>query len=211
MNDTIPKSARVRRSLLAAAVLAASLGSSGCLPVVATGAAVGTLAALDRRTVGAQTEDQAIELKAAAQIHDRIGSGVSVTSYNRKVLLTGQVANERDKRTAEAIVAELPNVRSIHNELQIAGVPSLSTSAADAAITARVKAAFLEAPDLQANTIKVVTEAGTVYLMGLVSRREADRAAQVASRVAGVQRVVTVFEYITEEEVARSKQQSQSR
>ncbi|MCD6674159.1 MAG: BON domain-containing protein [Burkholderiaceae bacterium] len=208
MNDSISKNGRLRRTLLVAAVLAASLGASGCLPVVATGAAVGTLAALDRRTVGAQTEDQAIELKAAAQIRDRIGSGVSVTSFNRKVLLTGQVANERDKRTAEAIVAELPNVRSIHNELQVAGVPSLSTSAADSAITARVKAAFLEAADLQANTIKVVTEAGTVYLMGLVSRREADRAAQVASRVAGVQRVVTVFEYITEEEAARSKPQS---
>ncbi|MCD6680613.1 MAG: BON domain-containing protein [Burkholderiaceae bacterium] len=208
MNDSISNYGRLRRSLLVGAVLAASLGASGCLPVMATGAAVGTLAALDRRTVGAQTEDQAIELKAAAQIRDRIGSGVSVTSYNRKVLLTGQVANERDKRTAEAIVAELPNVRSIHNELQVSGVPSLSTSAADAAITARVKAAFLEAPDLQANTIKVVTEAGTVYLMGLVSRREADRAAQVASRVAGVQRVVTVFEYITEEEAARSKPQS---
>ncbi len=208
MNDSISKNGRLRRTLLVAAVLTASLGASGCLPVVATGAAVGTLAALDRRTVGAQTEDQAIELKAAAQIRDRIGSGVSVTSFNRKVLLTGQVANERDKRTAEAIVAELPNVRSIHNELQVAGVPSLSTSAADSAITARVKAAFLEAADLQANTIKVVTEAGTVYLMGLVSRREADRAAQVASRVAGVQRVVTVFEYITEEEAARSKPQS---
>ncbi|RIK99273.1 MAG: transporter [Burkholderiales bacterium] len=208
MNDSISNNGRLRRTLLVAAVLAASLGASGCLPVVATGAAVGTLAALDRRTVGAQTEDQAIELKAAAQIRDRIGSGVSVTSFNRKVLLTGQVANERDKRTAEAIVAELPNVRSIHNELQVAGVPSLSTSAADSAITARVKAAFLETADLQANTIKVVTESGTVYLMGLVSRREADRAAQVASRVAGVQRVVTVFEYITEEEAARAKPQS---
>ncbi|HLT27302.1 MAG TPA: BON domain-containing protein, partial [Zeimonas sp.] len=119
-----------------------------------------------------------------------------------------QVANERDKRAAEAVVAGLPNVRSIHNELQVSGVPSLSTSAADAAITARVKAAFVDSQDLQANTVKVVTEAGTVYLMGLVSRREAERAANVASRVAGVQRVVTVFEYITEEELARAKSQA---
>ncbi|HLT25277.1 MAG TPA: BON domain-containing protein [Zeimonas sp.] len=205
MNETISKRDALRRALLVASVLGASLAASGCVPVVATGAAVGTLAALDRRTVGAQTEDQGIELKAALQIRERIGSGVSVTSYNRKVLLTGQVANERDKQTAEAIVAALPNVRSIHNELQVAGVPSLSTSAADAAITARVKAAFVDAQDLQANTIKVVTEAGTVYLMGLVSRREAERAAQVAARVAGVQRVVTVFEYITEEEAQRTK------
>jgi osmotically-inducible protein OsmY len=205
MNETISKRDALRRALLVASVLGASLAASGCVPVVATGAAVGTLAALDRRTVGAQTEDQGIELKAALQIRERIGSGVSVTSYNRKVLLTGQVANERDKQTAEAIVAALPNVRSIHNELQVAGVPSLSTSAADAAITARVKAAFVDAQDLQANTIKVVTEAGTVYLMGLVSRREAERAAQVAARVAGVQRVVTVFEYITEEEAQRTR------
>lgn len=208
MNEAISKKAGTRRLLLVAALLAASVGASGCIPVVATGAAVGTLAVLDRRTVGAQTEDQAIELKAAMQIRERIGSGVSVTSYNRKVLLTGQVANERDKRTAEAVVADLPNVRSIHNELQVSGVPSLSTSAADAAITARVKAAFVDSQDLQANTVKVVTEAGTVYLMGLVSRREAERAANVASRVAGVQRVVTVFEYITEEEVARVKSQA---
>ncbi len=208
MNDRISKNAGTRRLLLVGAVLAASIGASGCVPVVATGAAVGTLAALDRRTVGAQTEDQAIELKAAVQIRERIGSGVSVTSYNRKVLLTGQVANEPDKRTAEAIVAGIANVRSIHNELQVSGVPSLSTSAADAAITARVKAAFLDAKDLQANTIKVVTEAGTVFLMGLVSRREAERAANVASRVGGVQRVVTVFEYITEEEAARAKTQA---
>lgn len=201
------------RLTFAAALLATVLAAPGCVPLVATGAAVGTLAALDRRTLGAQTEDQEIELRAANRMRGALAQpgGVSVTSYNRKVLLTGQVANERDKRTAEAIVADLPNVRSIHNELQVAGVPSLSTSAADAAITARVKAAFLDAPDLQANTVKVVTEAGTVYLMGLVSRREADRAAQVASRVAGVQRVVTVFEFITEEEVARTKAQSKSR
>lgn len=201
---------RFRRLMIVGTVLGSGLAVSGCLPVVATGAAVGAFAALDRRTVGAQTEDQGIELKGLAQIRDRIpdGRGISVTSYNRKVLLTGQVANEADKRAAEAIIAALPNVRSIHNELHVSGVPSLSTSAADASITARVKAAFIDAADLQANTLKVITEAGTVYLMGLVSRREADRAAQVASRVAGVQRVVTVFEYITEEEVARAKTRS---
>lgn len=208
MNDEGSNRVAVRRALLISGVLAISVGASGCVPMIATGAAVGTFAAIDRRTIGAQTEDQGIELKAATQIRGQIGSGVSVTSYNRKVLLTGQVANEGDRRTAEAIVAALPNVRSVQNELHIAGAPSMSTVAADSAITARVKAAFFEAKDLQANTIKVVTEAGTVYLMGLVSRREADRAAQVTSRVAGVQRVVTVFEYITEEEAAKNRPQS---
>lgn len=195
-----------RRLALLAAALACTLGLPGCLPLVATGAAVGTLAALDRRTVGAQAEDQGIELKAVAQLRQQIAEpgGIGVTSFNRKVLLTGQVASEQDKRKAEAIVAGLENVRSIHNELQVMGRPSLGTSAADTSITARVKAALVDAQDLHANVIKVVTEAGTVYLMGLVSRREADRAAQVASRVSGVQRVVTVFEFITEEEAART-------
>lgn len=199
------------RLTLVAALLASALATSGCLPLVATGAAVGTMAALDRRTLGAQTEDQEIELKATNRLRDALKQpgGVSVTSFNRKVLLTGQVASEDDKRAAEAAVAGLPNVRSIHNELQVLGRPSLATSAADTSITARVKAALVDAQDLHANVIKVITESGTVYLMGLVSRREADRAAQVASRVAGVQRVVTVFEYITEEEAKRASEQKQ--
>jgi len=199
------------RLTFAAALLASVLAAPGCVPLVATGAAVGTLAALDRRTLGAQTEDQEIEVRAANRMRDALKQpgGVSVTSFNRKVLLTGQVASEDDKRAAEAVVAALPNVRSVHNELQVLGRPSLAASAADTSITARVKAALVDAQDLHANVIKVVTESGTVYLMGLVSRREAERAAQVASRVAGVQRVVTVFEYITEEEVKRVSQPKQ--
>lgn len=199
------------RLTFAAALLASVLAAPGCVPLVATGAAVGTLAALDRRTLGAQTEDQEIEVRAANRMRDALKQpgGVSVTSFNRKVLLTGQVASENDKRAAEAAVAALPNVRSVHNELQVLGRPSLATSAADTSITARVKTALLDAQDLHANVIKVVTESGTVYLMGLVSRREAERAAQVASRVAGVQRVVTVFEYITEDEVKRVSQPKQ--
>lgn len=194
------------RLTFVAALLASVLAAPGCVPLVATGAAVGTLAALDRRTLGAQTEDQEIEIKAMNRMREALKQpgGVSVTSFNRKVLLTGQVASEDDKRSAEAVVAALPNVRSVHNELQVLGRPSLATSAADTAITARVKKAMLDAQDLHANVIKVVTESGTVYLMGLVSRREADRAAQVTSRVAGVQRVVTVFEYITEEQARRT-------
>ncbi len=199
------------RLTLIAALLASALGTSGCFPLVATGAAVGTLAVIDRRTIGAQTEDQEIELRGLNRVQEALKQpgGVSVTSYNRKVLLTGQVASDADRRAAEAAIGALQNVRSIHNELQILGRPSLTASAADTSITARVKTAFLQASDLQANTIKVVTESGTVYLMGLLSRREAERAAQVASRVSGVQRVVTVFELITEEEARRASQQKQ--
>lgn len=193
------------RCAVAGALIAGTLGLSGCLPLAATGVAVGTMAAIDRRTIGAQAEDQAIEIKARSQLGSALAdaSGISATSFNRKVLLTGQVRSEQDKRNAERIVAGIENVRSVHNELQVLGRVSMTTAAADTSITARVKAALIEAPDLQANTIKVVTEAGTVYLMGLVTAREADRAAQVASRVAGVQRVVTAFELITEEEAAR--------
>jgi osmotically-inducible protein OsmY len=163
------------------------------------------MAAIDRRTVGAQTEDQEIELKAAGELRSAFGdaAAISVTSFNRKVLLTGQSTSEPIRQQAERIVAALPNVRSVHNEVLVQGRRSLTTGAADAAITTRVKATLVGTQDLQANTIKVVTESGTVFLMGLVSRREADRAAQVASRVAGVMRVVTVFELIAEEELSR--------
>jgi osmotically-inducible protein OsmY len=195
------------RLAVASALLISTLALSGCIGLAATGVAIGTMAALDRRTVGAQAEDQGIELKARAQLRESIeqAGGISVTSFNRKVLLTGQVASADDKRKAEKIVAGIDNVRSIHNELQVLGTPSLTTSAADTAITARVKAALVETNDIQANTVKVVTESGTVYLMGLVTRREGDRAAQVASNVAGVQRVVTVFEFIADAPVSRSQ------
>ena len=194
-----------RRLAIAGALAVSSLSLSACLPLAATGVAVGTMAAIDRRTVGAQTEDQEIELKAAGELRSAFGdaASISVTSFNRKVLLTGQATSESIRQQAERIVAGLPNVRAVHNEVLVQGRPSLTTSAADTAITTRVKAALVGAQDLHANTIKVVTESGTVFLMGLVSRREADRAAQVASRVGGVMRVVTVFELITEEEINR--------
>ena len=199
------------RFAVAGALIVSTLALSGCFPLAATGVAVGTLAAMDRRTIGAQTEDQEIELRARGQLSQAIeqSSGISVTSFNRKVLLSGQVASTQDKTRAEQIVAALPNVRSVHNELQVLGRPSFTTTAADTSITARVKTALIEAPDLHANTIKVVTESGTVYLMGLVSQREASRAAQVASRVSGVQRVVTVFELISEEEASASTKAAQ--
>jgi len=191
--------------------MASTLVLSGCVPLAATGVAVGTMAAIDRRTVGAQTEDQEIEIKAASQLRSTFGdtASISTTSYNRKVLLTGQATSEEIKQQAERIVAAIENVRSVHNEVQVQGRPSLTTRAADTAITARAKAALVKADEVHANTIKVVTESGTIYLMGLVSRREADLAAQTASRVAGAQRVVTVFELISDEEVDRIQRAQQ--
>lgn len=193
------------RLALVGALIAGTLSLAGCFTLAATGAVVGGLAAIDRRTVGAQTEDTGIEVKATSQFSQQLGGsgGISVTSFNRKVLLTGQVADEQTRRQAGEIVSKLDNVRSVHNELAVSGRVSLGTSAADTSITTRVKTALIEAKDIQANTIKVVTEAGVVYLMGIVTRAEGDRVAQVASRVGGVTRVVTVFEYVTPDDLAR--------
>lgn len=208
--NTLRGLSTVSRLALVGALIGTSLSLSACFPLAATGVVVGGLAAIDRRTVGAQTEDTAIEVKATNQFRQQLGGsgGISVTSFNRKVLLTGQVVDEQTKRAAGDIVSKLDNVRSVHNELAVSGRVSLGTSAADTSITTRVKAAFVEAKDMQANTLKVVTEAGVVYLMGIVTRAEGDRAAQVASRVAGVTRVVTVFEYVTPDELARIERTS---
>jgi len=195
----------VSRIAFAAALAGATVSLGGCFGLAATGMVVGGLAAADRRTIGAQTEDTGIEVKALAQLQQQLGGsgGISVTSFNRKALLTGQVLDDSIKARAGEIVAKLDNVRSVHNELQVSGRVSLTTSAADTSITTRVKAALVDAKDLQSNTVKVVTEAGVVYLMGIVTRTEGERAAQVASRVGGVMRVVTVFEYVTPDELAR--------
>lgn len=170
------------------------------------------MATLDRRSYGAQTEDQAIELKASGRLSESVNKSgsVSVTSFNRKVLLTGQVPDEQAKTAAEAAVAKVENVRTVHNEVTISGRAPLSVTTNDSATTTRVRAALVEARDLQSNAFKVVTESGTTFLMGMVTRREGERAAQVASRVGGVARVVTVFEYLTEDELARIQRRSAS-
>ncbi|HQN12617.1 MAG TPA: BON domain-containing protein [Quisquiliibacterium sp.] len=201
---------RLASAAVASALIAATLSLSGCFPLAATGVAVGVLAATDRRTIGTQTEDTGIEVKAASRLREELknAGGISVTSFNRKVLITGQVIDDTTRQAAERIVAGVENVRSVHNELQVSGRVSLGTTASDATISTRVKAAFVDAKDLQANTVKVVTEAGVVYLMGIVSRAEGDRAAQVASRVSGVTRVVTVFEYASADEIARIERRS---
>jgi osmotically-inducible protein OsmY len=191
-----PGLSAVRVALLAAAV-GASVWLTACVPMVVTGAAVGAMAAVDRRTLGAQTEDQTLELKGLTQIRDTIGNtgGVSMTSYNRKVLLTGQVPDQDTRAKVEKLVRGLPNVRDVVNELQLAPAGGLGMAAGDLALSTRVKAALIQAAGVESQTIKVVSESGVVYLMGLVTRAEGDRAAQAASRVSGVTRVVTAFEY----------------
>lgn len=181
-------------------LLAAVLGSlQGCFPVIATGVGAGALMASDRRTAGAYFEDQGIELKTSNRIKDEYKDNVhvNVTSFNRHVLLSGEVPNEAAKAGIEKIAAGVTNVKTVSNELAVSGVSSLSSRSSDTVITGDVKLRFLnQSKVFQADHIKVVTENGTVFLMGLVYRREADAAAEIASTTGGVQRVVKMFEYL---------------
>jgi osmotically-inducible protein OsmY len=188
---------------LAAAALAGAL--SACAPLVLGSAAVGTIVAIDRRTSGAQLEDEGIELRANARLREAMGDRghVNVSSYHRQVLLTGEVPTERDKQTAEQIVSRVENVRGIVNELAIVGSSSLAQRSADTLTTGKVKASLVDDNELYAGAFRVITERGTTYLMGRVTQREADRATAIARTVNGVQRVVRVFEIISEEELAR--------
>lgn len=178
----------------------------GCVPLVVGGAVVGgTLVATDRRTSGAQLEDEGIELRSVNRLREAFLERVHInaTSYNRQVLLTGEVPTEADKVRAQEIVSRVENVRSIVNELAVLGNATLTSRSSDALVTGRVKASFVDAKDLYANAFKVVTERGTTYLMGRVTQREATRATDIARTTPGVQRVVRVLEIISEEELQR--------
>lgn len=191
------------------AVGVASLGSllSACVPLMVGGAAVGgALVATDRRTSGTQLEDEGIELRALGRINENLGTRVhvNVTSYNRQVLLTGEVPSAQDKQLVEQIVSRVENVRMIANELAVLGASSLTQRSSDSLITGKVKAAMVDSKDLFANAFKVVTERGIVYLMGRVTQREANRATEIARSTGGVQKVVRLLEVISEEELQRT-------
>lgn len=193
------------RTAVLLSALAAASALTACAPIVVGGAMLGgTLMATDRRTSGAQVEDQAIELKSLNRIRDALGDRghVSTTSYNRVVLITGEVQTEPDKAAAEAAVQRVENVKSTVNELEVMGGASLTSRSNDAILTSKVKASFVDAKDIFANSFKVVTERGTVYLMGRVTEREATRAVEIARGVSGVTKVVRLFEILTEQELA---------
>jgi osmotically-inducible protein OsmY len=188
-----------------AAVLAVATLLGACAPLVVGGAMVGTsLMVTDRRTSGTQVEDQTIEVKGATRVREIVGDRghAIVTSYNRLVLLTGEVPTEADKAAIEQAVARVDNVRSVVNELALMPPSSLSSRSNDTILTSKVKASFVDAKDLQSNAFKVVTERGVVYMMGLVTEREATRATDIARVVGGVQKVVRVFDVLTEAELA---------
>ena len=189
---------------LAAALLLVSL--SACIPLVVGGAMVGgTLIANDRRTSGAQLEDEGIELRSSSRLRSNVGDRVhvNVNSYNRQVLLTGEVPTPQDKLLVEQIVSRVENVTAVVNELAVIGNSSLTQRSSDVLVTGRVRAMLVDAKDLFANSFRVVTERGTTYLMGRVTQREADRGTVVARGTPGVQKVVRIFEIISEEELAR--------
>jgi osmotically-inducible protein OsmY len=193
---------RVARMLALAAAAAGTLG--GCA-AVAIGAAAGTaLVVVDRRTAGVQLEDQNIELKSLTRVREVLAERghVNVTSYNRMALITGEVPTEADRTAVEQAIARIENVRSTVNDLAVMGPTSLTARSNDAILTSKVKATYVDAKDLQATAVKVVTERGTVYLMGRVTEREASRAVELARGIAGVQKVVRVFEILTEAELA---------
>jgi osmotically-inducible protein OsmY len=196
-------------------VLCAALLSSlaGCVAFVAGAAVSGAVATADRRTLGAQTEDKAIAVKAETSLGNITGDlgHVNVNSYNRKVLLTGEVRDEAMKRAVENHVRSVANVENVINELEIAGPSSYTSRSSDALITSKVKISLADKKTVSATSFKVVTERGTVYLMGMVTQREGNIAADVAKGVSGVMRVVKIFEYISEEDLrAMQPQQAQA-
>jgi osmotically-inducible protein OsmY len=196
-----------RRALfMSATAIFGSTLLGGCAPLILGGAVVGgTFVATDRRTSGAQLEDEGIELRSINRIREALLERVhvNVTSYNRQVLLTGEVPTEADKQRVQEIVSRVENVRSIVNELAILGNSTLTSRSSDALVTGRAKASLVDAKDLYANAFKVSTERGTTYLMGRVTQREASRATDIVRTTPGVQRVVRVLEIISEEELLR--------
>jgi osmotically-inducible protein OsmY len=196
---------RVLLSTLAAGAVLSSL--SACAPLVVGSAVMSGLVAIDRRTTGIQLEDEGIELRTAQGLRQNLSASahVNVTSYNRMVLLTGEVGSAAEKERAERLAKSQENVSSVVNDLAIEPASSLTQRSKDAIITGQVKALLVDAKDLQSNAFKVVTERGVVYLMGRVTSREAQRASEIArsSSISGVVKVVRVFETISEEELKR--------
>jgi osmotically-inducible protein OsmY len=187
------------RKLAGMALLVAALPLlQACVPLAVTGAAAASLIASDRRTTGTYIEDESIEWKAVGQLRDPkfAGSHVNPTSYNRRVLLTGEAPSEEMKKELERWVRAVPSVKEVVNEVQVAGATSLASRGSDALVTSNVKARMVNNGKFSPSHVKVLTEAGVVYLMGLVTPAEGEAAAEVARTTGGVNRVVKVFEYV---------------
>lgn len=187
---------------LTLAVLAA-VQLAACAPLMFGGVIGGAMVASDRRTAGIQLEDEGIEQRSASAIRENFGAKehVNITSYNRQVLITGEVSSDTVRSQVEQLIGRVQNVRAVVNELVVGPASSTGDRASDVVLVAKVKASMVDSEDVFANVYKVVAERGTVYLMGRVTQREAKRATDVVRGVSGVKRVVRVFEYITEAEL----------
>ena len=196
----------IRKPLAWAALFIGTLvAAQGCIPVIVGGTGMAVAMVSDRRSSGTYLEDEGIEWKVSARIRERLGDGVhvNVTSYNRNVLLTGEAPSETVRGQLDGIVAGVEHVRGVINEVAIAPNSALTARGNDTLITSNVKARFVDAGRFSAHNVKVVTEANVVFLMGIVTRAEADAAAEVARTSQGVRKVVRVFEYISDEEARR--------
>lgn len=208
--QTRKRASAVKQSLATIALcLVTATALQGCIGLAVGGAVVGTLAATDRRTLASQAADKEIAIKGDLRLKNIVGDkgSVSINSFNRKVLLTGEVPSEDMKTTVEREIASLEGVESIVNELAVMQVSTFSQRNNDSFITGKVKASFVDARDLSSNVLKVNTERGVVYLMGRVTQFEGNRAAEIARGVPGVLQVVKVFEYISEDEARQSNDQ----
>ena len=179
------------------AAVAAAPALQGCFPLAAVGVGAAAASANDRRTSGTQIEDEGIELRASNRVSERWGDKVhvNVTSYNRSLLITGEVPDEATKAAVEQVVTSVANVRGITNDLAVAGIAALSSRTNDSFITSKVKARFVDANTFNPFHVKVVTENSTVYLLGIVTEAEAKAATDVARTTGGVRKVVRLFDY----------------
>ena len=189
-------------SLLSTLVMCLGLASCAA-PLMFGGVIGGAMVASDRRSAGIQVEDETIEQRSATAIRENFGSKehINITSYNRQVLITGEVSTDTVRSQVESLIGRVENVRAVVNELAIGPASSFSDRSSDAVLVAKVKASMVDTEDVFANVYKVVGERGTIYLMGRVTQREAKRATDVVRGVSGVKRVVRVFEYITEDDL----------
>jgi osmotically-inducible protein OsmY len=197
------KTAPMRLVKLLAWLAFASAGLQGCAPMLVGGFVGGTMVVSDRRSSGTQLEDEAIELKTSSRIKENLGdkANANVSSYNRQVLITGEVANARDKEFATQIASQVDNVKAVLNELQIIPFKTYTDRGKNILLATRVKANLVDTRDLSANAFKIAAEDGTIYLMGRVTKREADLAVEVVRNTPGVQKVIKVFETLTEDEL----------
>ncbi len=198
---TIP----LRLLLASGSALLLMAALSACLPLAATGALIGASVGVDRRTVGTQIDDQTIQLRANQRIKEVLPGDdkgyAYVTSHNRRVLLTGLAPDARSKARAEQIAASIDNVRGVYNELHIGSPDLLSSSARDTLVTAKVRSALFQDKTIEATAIRVMTELRNVYLMGLVTRDEGAHIAKVAAQIPGVDKVITIFDFISDQDL----------